>query len=167
MDNTNDELQVEQETAEVEETTTEETTEETQEEDTVVISKEKFKAMQKKAIAYDASKKTPQKETITNNNVLSEIESEAKILKLAKDMDDDTISQLKKIALVNNQSLADAQKDPLFIAWQEKKESDIKAEKARLGASKGSSSTKASVGFSNPGLSEEDHKKLWKESMGR
>lgn len=169
MDNTNEDFNVEQETAEVEETTTEETTEETQEADTVVISKEKFKAMQKKAIAYDASKKTPQpsKEDITNNNVLSEIESEAKILKLAKDMDDDTLSQLKKIALVNNQSLADAQKDPLFVAWQEKKESEIKAEKARLGASKGSNSVKSSGGFASPGMSEAEHKKLWKETMGR
>lgn len=163
MDNTNEELQVEQETAEVEETTTEETTEETQEEDTVVISKEKFKAMQKKAIAYDASHKAPKKETITNNNTLTREEA----ILFAKGFSEEAVEKLNQVAKATGKTLTEAQNDELFTAWQEKKEAEAKAEKARLGASKSSGSAKSSTGFTTPGLSAEEHKKLWKETMGR
>ena len=54
MDN-QEELQVEQETVEVEETTDEDT--DSQPEDTVVLTKEKFKAMQEKAIKFDEAQK--------------------------------------------------------------------------------------------------------------
>lgn len=161
MDNTQEELQVEQETAEVEETTTEETAEETQEEDTVVISKEKFKAMQKKAIAYDASKKAPQKEQIINT-----LSREEAIL-IAKGRSEEDLDLLHTIAKGKGISLLDAEKHALFTAYEEKKAEEMKKEQARLGASKGSGSAKPSTGFSTPGLSAEEHKKLWKESVGK
>lgn len=53
MDNENEQAQVEQETVEQEETTQEEQPE------TVSIPKEKFTHMQRKAMAYDAMKKSP------------------------------------------------------------------------------------------------------------
>lgn len=163
MDNNNDELQVEQETVEVEETTTEEATEETQEADTVVISKEKFKAMQKKAIAYDASKKIPQpsKEDITNT-----LTREEAIL-IAKGRSEEDLDLLHTIAKGKGISLLDAEKHALFTAYEEKKAEELKKEQARLGASKGSNSVKSSSGFASPGMSEAEHKKLWKETMGR
>lgn len=162
MDNTNEDFNVEEETLEEEETTEDTTTEEPKEEDTVVISKEKFKAMQKKAIAYDASKKAPQRETITNNTL-----SREEAILIAKGRNEDELDLLHTIAKGKGVSLLDAEKNPLFLAYEEKQAEEKKKEQARLGASKGSNSAKSSVGFSTPGLSAEDHKKLWKETMGR
>lgn len=162
MDNTNEDFNVEEATPEVEETTEDTTTEETQEEENVVISKEKFKAMQRKAIAYDASKKAPQKETITNNTL-----SREEAILIAKGRSEEDLDLLHTIAKGKGISLLEAEKNPLFTAYEEKKAEEEKKEKARLGASKGSNSAKSSVGFSTPGLSPEDHKKLWKETMGR
>lgn len=162
MDNTNEDFNVEQETVEVEETTTEEATEETQEADTVVISKEKFKAMQKKAIAYDASKKVPQKENITNNTL-----SREEAILIAKGRSEEDLDLLHTIAKGKGISLLDAEKHALFTAYEEKKAEELKKEQARPGASKGSGSAKSSTGFTNPGLSAEEHKKLWKEIMGK
>ncbi len=82
MENENENAQVEQETVEQEETTQEEV-EETSQEDVVTISKDKFKSMQRKAIAYDAQKKNktlpakqePDKEIYKSVKRLEEIES--------------------------------------------------------------------------------------------
>lgn len=82
MENENENVQVEQEIAEQEETTREEV-EETPQEDVVTISKDKFKSMQRKAIAYDATKKNkplqtkeePDKEIYKSVKRLEEIES--------------------------------------------------------------------------------------------
>jgi mRNA degradation ribonuclease J1/J2 len=161
MDNQEEEIQVEEATPELEETTTEETTEETQEEETVVIPKEKFKAMQKKAIAYDASKKAPQ--PITNSNSLSREEA----ILIAKGMEDEDLAQLNKIAKGADISLSEAQKDPLFVAYLEKREQEKKSEKARLGASKSANFENKAPDFDKPGLSEEEHKNLWKKSVGK
>lgn len=165
MDNNQEELQVEQETAEVEETTTEETTtEEETHEDTVVISKEKFKAMQKKAIAYDASKKTPQ--NITNNSLTRE-EAEEMLLKTSAKLSDEDMKVLKTVAKGEGISLIQATENPLFKAYQEKMVEERKREQAKLGASRGSSVSQGKASFTTPGLSAEDHKKLWKEAMSK
>jgi len=61
MDNENKNLEVEQEIVEEEETT--ENDNETQPEEVVTISKDKFKAMQEKAIKFDESLKKPKPKT--------------------------------------------------------------------------------------------------------
>lgn len=155
MEEKNEDVLVDEETREQEETTTEETTE-----DTVVISKEKFKAMQRKAMAYDATKKTPQppqKEEITN--VLSREEA----FLIAKGMDEEGINQLQVIAKGKGISLLDAEKDPMFVAYNEQRIKDKKAEQARLGASKGSGSKENKPDFRTKGLSDDEHKRLWQE----
>lgn len=81
MENENEQAQVEQETVEQEETTQEEVEE--AQEDSITISKDKFKSMQRKAIAYDAQKKNkpltakqePDKEIYKSVKRLEEIES--------------------------------------------------------------------------------------------
>jgi hypothetical protein len=166
MDNEEKDFNVEQETAEVEETTTEETTtQEETHEDTVVISKEKFKAMQKKAIAYDASKKAPQ--NITQNNSLTREEAEEMLLKTSAKLSDEDMDMVKTIAKGKGISLIQATEHTLFKTYQEKVEQERKAEKAKLGVSKGSSISQGKASFTSPGLSEDEHKKLWKESMSK
>jgi len=75
----------------------------------------------------------------------------------------DELDYLRKVAKVENISLVDAKTNPLFVAWKEQKDARVKAEEARLGASKGSGRATAKKDFSTPNLSEEDHKALWKQ----
>lgn len=65
MDNQEEDVQVEQETVEQEETTQD--NDKSKSEDTVVITKEKFKAMQEKAIKFDEAQKHPKPKDNTFN----------------------------------------------------------------------------------------------------
>lgn len=67
MDNQEEFVQVEQETVEQEETTQSDNTD-NQQDETVVITKEKFKAMQEKAIKFDESLKNHNKEPIKKSD---------------------------------------------------------------------------------------------------
>lgn len=97
--------------------------------------------------------------------VLSEEVIEVKILK-SQGISDELITQLKKIAKVNETGLIEAQADPYFVAYKEKLEEDQKKAKASLGASKGSSQVKKGKDFQTAGLTEEEHKQLWRDRMG-
>lgn len=160
MDKQEEDVQVEQEIAEQEETTNDSEVEETPEEETITVSKEKFKAMQKKAIAFDANKKAPPKNI---NNTLSREEA----ILIAKGRSEDELDLLHTIAKGKGVSLLDAEKNPLFLAYEEKQSEEKKKEQARLGASKGSGYSEAKDDFNKPGLTNEEHKELWKKSMSR
>lgn len=108
------------------------------------------------------TKVTP-KENINN---LSGEDVEAKILK-AQGMSDDLLSELKAIAKVRGKGLIDSQTDPIFLALKESREATEKAEKAKLGASKGSGQAKAQKDFNSAGLTDQDHKELWQKSQER
>lgn len=157
MDNQEEDVQVEQEIAEQEETTDTEV-EETPEEETITVSKEKFKAMQKKAIAFDAKKKTPQ-----INNTLSREEA----ILIAKGRNEDELDLLHTIAKGKGVSLLEAEKNPLFIAYEEKQAEEKKKEDARLGVSKSSTYSEEQSTFKKPGLTEEEHKALVRKSMSK
>lgn len=139
---------------------TSEDTEETQEEETVTLSKSEFKKLQRQAIAYNANK-TSKKETQTTSNV-SEIDIEAKILK-SQGIDDDMIEEMKTLATLRGKSLLEMKSDPIIVAMNQEKERQEKERQARLGASKGSGTVKQEVTTQTPGLSEDEHKRLWKE----
>ena len=161
--------QVEEETPVEEETTeevveeTEETEEETQEEESVTISKTKFSAMQKKAIAYDAKKKVTPKPADTNiNNSI-----DANELKLiAKGLSDDEIEQAKVISKGKEISLMEAIEDPLFVTFQTDLKAKERKQKAHLGASTGSGGRKADTGFTS-GMTDEEHKKKFAERISK
>lgn len=93
--------------------------------------------------------------------------SREEALLIAKGYDEEALEQLGKIAKITEANLLDAVKDPLFIAWQTKREADQKAEQARLGASKGSAVSSGKVSFTTPNISAEEHKRLWKEAMSK
>lgn len=97
--------------------------------------------------------------------VLSEEVIEVKILK-SQGLSDDLITQLKKIAKVNETGLIEAQADPYFVAFKEKLEEDQKKARASLGASKGSGQVKKGKDFQTAGLTDEEHKQLWRDRMG-
>ena len=96
------------------------------------------------------------------NNVLSREEA----FLIAKGYDDESLNQIQVIAKGKGISMLEAEKDALFVSYKEKKESEAKAEKAKLGASKGSGQKESKPGFNNF-ESLEDHKKLWKEANNK
>lgn len=102
----------------------------------------------------------------TINNGIDEATIERKILK-SQGMSDELLEELVALSKVRGKSLLDVQSDPIFIALKDAKESEAKKAKANLGTSKGSGSVKSEKSFGTPGLSEEEHKEMWKKSQGR
>ena len=96
-----------------------------------------------------------------SNPVLTAEDVEVRNLK-AQGVSNDEIVYLKKLAAVNGTSIIEAQSDELFSAFKSKKEEQEKSEKSKLGASRGSSSVKREKDYSTPGLSDEEHKEIWK-----
>lgn len=104
---------------------------------------------------------------ITNKqNSLSEEEVETKILK-SQGMSEELISELKAVAKARGKSILDSVSDPIFVAIKNEKDATSKAQKAKLGASKGSGSVRKEKGFNTPGLTDEEHKQLWKEDRDK
>lgn len=100
------------------------------------------------------------------NNAPSEETIDVKILQ-SQGLDDEAIAYLKKIAQVNGTTLIEAKKDELYKAFEEKREREEKAKKASLGASRGSGAIRKEKSITSPGLSDEEHKELWRKSLGR
>ncbi len=149
----------------VEETkdTTEEETVETPAEKT--YSEKEFKQVLARAKkAEEALKKIPPANNFTNSP--SDELIEEKVL-LSQGMDAELLKELKAIAKVRGKGLIESQNDPIFVALKKSKEDDEKAKKSKLGASKGSGTVKKEKTINSPGLTEEEHKALWRESMGR
>jgi hypothetical protein len=102
----------------------------------------------------------------TLNNGIDLATMEKTILK-SQGMSDDLLEELVALSKVRGKGLLDTQSDPIFIALKEAKESEAKKAKANLGSSKGSGTVKKEKSFDTPGLSEEEHKEMWKQSQGR
>jgi hypothetical protein len=134
-------------------------------------SEEEFKQVLARAKTAEAKLKATQPKPaepkqINNPNVPSEEYVQTTILK-AQGVSQDEIDYLKKLAAVNGTGLIEAQNDDLFKAFKQKKESDSKAQKAQLGASRGSGQVRKEKTLNTPGLTEAEHKELWKQRQGR
>lgn len=90
---------------------------------------------------------------------------EEKVLK-NMGMDDESLNYLKKVAALNGQTLGEAQKDNVFLNWKAVREQAQKVESAQVGASKGSGSRSQQPTFASKGLSNDQHKEMWKKAMG-
>ena len=112
-----------------------------------------------KALKGEAQSKPTQN---INSNVLSAEDVDIKILKAAGKPQDE-IDYLKKLAQVNGTGIVEAQSDGLYKSWVAQKEADSRAEKARLGASRGAGSVKEERSTTTPDLSDKDHKELWRQ----
>ena len=107
MDNEEKDFDVVEETPEVEETTTDEI--ESQPEETIVITKEKFKAMQEKAIKFDESLKKPKVIPVATNKATNGELSTTDILYVAKaDIHEDDMEDVLKHAKLHNVSVKEA-----------------------------------------------------------
>ena len=74
---------------------------------------------------------------------------------------------MKKLAKVNDTSIIEAQSDELFATFQAKRKEKEKSEQAKLGASRGSGTKSKEKTFNSPGLTDAEHKQLWREAQGR
>ena len=127
------------------------------------IAKQQILARAKKA---EALLKENKDKPSLNNNVLTSEDVETKILK-AQGLPDDEINYLKKLATLNGTSIIEAQSDEIFKSFKANKEAQEKQANAKLGASRGSGSIKKEKTFTTKGLSDEEHKEMWRQSLGR
>lgn len=97
--------------------------------------------------------------TSTNADVLSREEA----ILIAQGMNSDDLDELKAVASAKKLSLLKAKDTPLFQGYLEKLETERKKEKAKLSASKGSQTHQEK---STSDLTEEEHRKLVKETFG-
>ena len=120
-------------------------------------------------------KESPEKKTPENTGdqgashtkpVLTPDDVDVRVLRAQK-MPEDEIKYLQKIAALNGTSIIEAQSDELFIAWKDKKDQETKAEKAKLGTSKGSGSAQKEKGLNTPGLTDAEHKELWRSQKDK
>ncbi|HDO20098.1 MAG TPA: hypothetical protein ENG81_01045 [Candidatus Bathyarchaeota archaeon] len=86
---------------------------------------------------------------------------------IARGLSDEAIDKAKIIAKGNDISLQEALKDDMFISYQAKVAEDVKKEKAKLGASKGSGETVEAVKGTESGSSRDDHQKAFNEKLGK
>lgn len=106
--------------------------------------------------------KVTENQTINNNLTADEID--ARVLRL-QGMSEGTLETLKKVATATGKSIIDAQQDEIFIAIKEKAEREQREANAKLGTSKGSGSVKKTKDFNSQGLSDTEHKELWRASQ--
>lgn len=112
------------------------------------------------------SKSQTSSDTQLTNSSLTEESVDVKILE-SKGVDAESIAMLKDIAKIKNISMLAAEHNEIYKTWKSNQEATAKAEKAKLGASRGSGSAKQEKAFTSANLSDEDHKALWLKSQGR
>lgn len=98
-----------------------------------------------------------------NQSALSKEETELLILQ-SKGIDKELLGEMKTLAKVRGKSILEIEDDPIFIAMKDEREARVKAEKSKLGASRGSGTQKATKTFNTPGLSEEEHREMIRNS---
>lgn len=128
------------------------------------IAKQQILARAKKAEAELKQLKEARSSQNTNSTLKTE-DIEVTILK-AQGIPQDEIDYLKKLAHLNGTSIIDAQSDDIYKSFKSKKDETMKAEKARLGASRGSGSVRKEKSINSPGLTSEEHKALWRQQNG-
>lgn len=84
----------------------------------------------------------------------------------AKGFSEAEVDKAKKIAQVEDISLPQALESDLFTTWKAAQDKAKKDEEAQLRAS-GGGGQKTKKDFDTPGLSDEDHKALFKDKMGQ
>lgn len=122
----------------------------------------KAEALKYKAIAMRKAKQIVSK-PVQNQNLQENYLTREEGILIAKGRDEESLAQLKAIAKGKNISLLDAEKDPLFIAFDDKIQKEKKSEQAKLGVSKGSIYKETKPEFTN-GLTREEHRKRWEET---
>lgn len=129
----------------------------------------KAKALKAQGIAKRLAKKLKNKPQPSPDNKENNSQTNAsdpdELRLIAKGLSDEEIEQARVIAKGKDISLLEAVKDDLFVTYQKNLKEEQKKAKAKLGNSNGSGQeTKSGI---KPGMTPEEHKEAWKESVGR
>lgn len=93
-----------------------------------------------------------------------DISEELKLI--ARGLSDEEISRAKKVAKGEDITLTEALQSEMFLAWQKDHKAKLAAEASKLGPAGGSSQGLPVEGIT-PGMSKEEHKKIWEKALGR
>lgn len=119
-----------------------------------------------RAIAQRNKRKTSEKVEVQNKvepkPITRDDTFKEEVKLLAKGYSDEEIAYLKVIARGAETTLEEAENNDLFKAYKDKIEADKKAQKAKLGASRGSAQ-KQNIDISK--MTEEEHAELWKQRI--
>ena len=161
---------------EVEETTTETTEEETTVESEqenaepdykLELEREKKKAYElEQRLKKEKAKSKDRSDLSTPDVPVNENAIQEQVLK-AQGMSDELLNVLKTISEEKGTDLISSQTDDYFLYRQEKMKQEAMDKEAALGASSGSGAGKPRKSFATPGLSEDEHKAMFKKVAGR
>lgn len=84
---------------------------------------------------------------------------------IAKGFNEDELEYANKVAALEGIKVTEAINNPLFKTWKASNDEAAKKQAAQLGTSKGARSTVKKT-FDTPGLSDDDHKEMFKETIG-
>lgn len=155
-----DETEVIDSSTDTEDTETEGTeTEETQVD--VAKLQETNKKLFERAKKAEAELKAQKEKAPQTQTQQAPADIDERILK-SQGMNDEMLTQLKKIAQIEGVSLIDAQSSDLFVAVKDKFEREQRAKAAQMPTSRGSGVQKPRVTLTTPGLTREQHKALLK-----
>ena len=84
----------------------------------------------------------------------------------AKGFTEAEVEKMKKVAAVEGIKLTDVPANDIFTAWKAKQDAEARDREAQLGASRGGRS-KVHKTFETKGLSDEEHRALFQEKIGK
>ena len=83
---------------------------------------------------------------------------------MPEEMADEAVEFISKVSQVESSSLSDAMNSIMYKSWRKAKIQEYKDSKAALGVSRGASPSEQKT-LDTPGLTEAEHKALWRESQ--
>lgn len=163
--NNDDDKDIDENLENTEEETEEEYSDEETDVDVLKKQKKDLFVRAKKAETELKKRKAVDKETVKAKKDDSSNDSEDTLTRdeamlIAGGVDAEDLEQLKAIRKGTGVSLSEAVKNPMYEAYKEKKVKEAKRKKAQLGAGSGLGGGE-SDDINKPGLTEEEHRKLW------
>jgi hypothetical protein len=85
---------------------------------------------------------------------------------IAKGLSVEEVEHAQKVAALQGTPLLEAVNDDLFTTWKSKRDDAVKDQRAQLGASRGGRSNVTKT-FNTPGLSDDDHREMFNDKIGK
>jgi len=101
-----------------------------------------------------------------SNDSKDQLTKEEAIL-YARGLSEEEVDKVKSIAKIEGESPLIAAESDYFKLWKEKTDKEKETQETQLGASRGSAKVQPKKDFNSPGLAPDEHKELWKKTMGR
>lgn len=110
----------------------------------------------------DASNQSEQNTKAESSTPKQDALSREEAILFAKGHSEEEVEFAHKVSQLEGISLREATENDIFTTWKSKKEQEDKQQEAQLGASRGSGGQKKAKKPSDPGLTREEHRKIWR-----